>query len=299
VASGTVTDRIAGGQIDGSTITFTGPVTRSGTVTSGTYRLDGLASGQYTVAIDGPRHVPHKTRGVGVYGSGTFSFEVLAWGAGRLGVSYDETFHRFFHQLARVRGSGPSAIGKWASPPTELYLVEGTVPSEPFAMLASVLSEVNEETVPALWCGAIGPLTVRIGPDVVGSRVGRIIVRPNTGVDTSGTTEVGNIQHGTVNVGIQALVNGGPELRQKLKGALTHELFHVAGAFHVCGGNLGENPFGFSRFNCPFPGSLMANLGDLPTTPSPQDRLAACIIYHPGTLPGNTLPDTNPGYVPR
>jgi len=56
VASGTVTDRIAGGQIDGSTITFTGPAARSGTVTNGTYRVDGLASGLYTVTIDGPRH---------------------------------------------------------------------------------------------------------------------------------------------------------------------------------------------------------------------------------------------------
>ena len=55
-ASGTVTDRIAGGQIDGSTITFTGPAARSGTVTNGTYRVDGLASGLYTVTIDGPRH---------------------------------------------------------------------------------------------------------------------------------------------------------------------------------------------------------------------------------------------------
>jgi hypothetical protein len=44
----------------------------------------------------------------------------------------------------------------------------------------------------------------------------------------------------------------------------------------------------------------MANLGEGPVTKlSPQDRLAACIIYHPGTLPGNTLPDTNPGYIPR
>jgi hypothetical protein len=107
VASGTVTDRIAGGQIDGSTITFTGPVTRSGTVTNGTYRLDGLTSGLYTVTIDGPRHVPHKVLGVGVHASGNFSFEVLAWGSERFGVAYDDTFHRFFHQLARVRNSGP------------------------------------------------------------------------------------------------------------------------------------------------------------------------------------------------
>ena len=93
-----VPDRIAGGQVDGSTITFTGPVTRSGTVTNGTYRVEGLASGLYTVTIDGPQHVQHKTLGVGVYASSasTFSFEVLSWGAGRFGVTCDDTFHRFF-----------------------------------------------------------------------------------------------------------------------------------------------------------------------------------------------------------
>jgi hypothetical protein len=88
--------------------------------------------------------------------------------------------------------------------------------------------------------------------------VGRIIVRPNWDQGTTGT---------------------------------------VAGAWHVCGGNLGENPFGFSRSNCPYPDSLMANLGDLPTTPSPQDRLASCIMNHPGTQPGNTFPDTNVIYI--
>jgi len=82
VASGTVTDRIAGGQIDGSTITFTGPATRKRDGDERHYRVDGLASGLYTATIDGPRHVQHKTLGVGVYASAssTFSFEVLAWG---------------------------------------------------------------------------------------------------------------------------------------------------------------------------------------------------------------------------
>jgi hypothetical protein len=302
VASGTVTDRIAGGQIDGSTITFTGPATRIGTVTNGTYRVDGLAPGLYTVTIDGPRHVQHKTLGVGVYASAssTFSFEVLAWGAGRFGVTYDETFHRFFHQLARVRVSGPSAIGKWAAPPTELYLVEGTIPSEQFAVFQSVLVEVNQESVSDLWCGTTrGPLPITVGPDVIGVRRGGIVVRPNWAEDSGGTLGAGTIDYGTVSLNVFGPAANRLLTRAELKGALAHELFHVAGAYHVCGGGLGENPFGFSRVNCPFPDSLMANLGDLPTTPSPQDRLAACIIYHPGTLPGNTLPDTNPGYVPR
>lgn len=302
VASGTVTDRIAGGQIDGSTITFTGPATRSGTVTNGTYRVDGLASGLYTVTIDGPRHVQHKTLGVGVYASASskFSFEVLAWGAGRFGVTYDETFHRFFHQLARVRNSGPSAIGKWVSPPTELYLVEGTIPSEQFALFRNVLAEVNQESVSELWCGTTGPLRMTIGPDVIGNATGRIVVRPNWDGSATGTTAVGNTLAGAVTMNTYVARESRLRTRDELKSGLLHELFHVAGAYHVCGGGLGENPFGFSRTNCPFRESVMANLGEGPvTTLSSQDRLAACIIYHSGTLPGNTLPDTNPGYVPR
>lgn len=302
VASGTVTDRIAGGQTDGSTITFTGPVTRSGTVTNGTYRIDGFASGLYSVTIAGPQHVPHKTLGVGVYASAPsmFSFEVLAWGSERFGVAYDETFHRFFHQLARVRVSAPSAVGKWPLPPTELYLVEGTIPDEQFAVFESVLAEVNQESVSDLWCGMTGgPLPITIGPDVIGVRRDGIVVRPNWAEGSGGTLGAGVIEYGIVELNVFGPSANRLLTREELKGGLAHELSHVAGGWHVCGGNLGENPFGFSRFNCPFPDSLMANLGDLPTSPSAQDRLAACIIYHPGTLPGNTPPDTNPGYVPR
>jgi hypothetical protein len=302
VASGTVTDRIAGGQIDGSTITFTGPVTRSGTVTNGAYRIEGLASGLYTVTIDGPRHVPHKTLGVGVYASAssTFSFEVLAWGSERFGVAYDDTFHRFFHQLARVRVSGPSAVGKWASPPTELYLVEGTIPAETFALFSEVLSEISQESISELWCGTAGPLPITIGPDVVGQTTGRIVVRPNWDGPGTGTIGSGAIWAGAVAMNTYVARESRLRTRNELKSGLLHELFHVAGAYHVCGGGLGENPFGFSRANCPFHDSVMANLGEGPVTRlSQQDRLAACIIYHPGTLPGNTLPDTNPGYVAR
>lgn len=77
----------------------------------------------------------------------------------------------------------------------------------------------------------------------------------------------------------------------ELRYTLAHELFHVAGAFHVCGGGLGENPFGFSQTNCPYPESLMANF-KVVTSLSPEDLLASCIIYHPGTQPVNAFPDT-------
>jgi len=271
-------------------------VTRSGSVTDGTYRVDGLTSGLYTVSIDGPQHVPHKTLGVGVpASSGTFAFEVLVWGAGRFGVTYDETFHRFFHQLARVRVSGPAAVGKWVTPPTELYVVEGIIPTEQFALFREVLAEVNPESVSDLWCGLTqGPLPITVGPDVIGTTRGRIVVRPNWSEGSGGTLGTGTIDYGAVSMNVFGTTANRLLTRGELKGGLAHELFHVAGGFHVCGGDIGENPFGFSRFNCPFPDSLMANTGVI-TRPSIQDRLAACIIYHPGTLQGNTLPDTNPG----
>ena len=41
----------------------------------------------------------------------------------------------------------------------------------------------------------------------------------------------------------------------------------------------------------------MANRGDNSILrPSPQDKLAACIVYSPDTHPGNTFPDTNQSY---
>ena len=129
--------------------------------------------------------------------------------------------------------------------------------------------------------------------------VGRIVVRSKVEPGATGTVEPGNIRFGTVTISVSRFVDGGSEARQRVKGALAHELFHVAGAFHVCGGGLGENPFGFSPVNCPYPDSLMANLGDLPTGLSAQDRLAACLINHPATLVGNTFPDTNPFYIPH
>jgi hypothetical protein len=37
----------------------------------------------------------------------------------------------------------------------------------------------------------------------------------------------------------------------------------------------------------------MANRGPLVQTLSAQDRLAACLVYHPETTPLNLFPDTN------
>jgi hypothetical protein len=256
-------------------------------------------TGFYTVTVDGPTHVTHKSVRVSVQGPGSFAFYVLPWGYSRFGAVYDDTFHRFFHQLARVRSSGTIALGKWSSPPRELYVVEGSVPDEQFAPLLSVLSELNDETVPVLWCGTAGPLKLVTGPDLSFVPNGTIIVRPNWDGPATGTTAVGNTQHGIITMPVSRPRDGRLGSPTELKGALAHELFHVAGGFHVCGGGLGANPFGFSPVNCPYPDSLMANLGDLPTKPSPQDRLAACLIYSPATQIGNTFPDTNPFYAPN
>ena len=298
-ATGMVSDRIAGALVDGSTITLAGPVTRTAPVVAGSYQISGLVSGSYRVTIEGPSHVTHETLLMWLPASGIYPFSLLAWNAGRFGAVYDQTFHRFFHQLARISSASGAALRKWITPPSELYVVEGTVPQREFDFIVSVLTEVNGESVPALWCGATGPLRIVTGPDVREPTVGRIVVRSKVEPGATGTVEPGNIRFGTVTISVSRFVDGGSEARQRVKGALAHELFHVAGAFHVCGGGLGENPFGFSPVNCPYPDSLMANLGDLPTGLSAQDRLAACLINHPATLVGNTFPDTNPFYIPH
>ena len=40
----------------------------------------------------------------------------------------------------------------------------------------------------------------------------------------------------------------------------------------------------------------MANLGDEPNVFAPQDKLAACIVYHQDTHGGNLYQDINPTY---
>jgi hypothetical protein len=301
-SSGMVSDRIAGGLVAGSTITFTGPVTRTASVVAGSYEITGLVPGSYRVTIQGPSHVTHETLLMWLPASGTYPFTVLTWNSGRFGAVYDETFHRYFHQLARITFASGAALRKWVPPPNELYVVEGTVPERKFDFILSVLAEVNSESVPAMWCGATGPLRIVTGPDVIQPAAGQIVVRPKVEPGATGTLELGNIRFGTVVISVSPYdVDGGPEVRKRAKGVLAHELFHVAGAFHVCGGGLGENPFRFSPVNCPYPDSLMSNLSDgiLPTELSAQDRLAACLINDPATLVGNTFPDTNPFYIPH
>lgn len=296
--SGTVTDRIGGGPIDTATMTFAlGTLQKSASVTSGSFAID-VVPGEYLVTITGPSNVPQETRSLTVPGAGTFPFSVLKWGSGLFGATYDQTFDKFFDQVARVASAGtPNSIRKWVIPPTELYVVPNlTVASDAFADVLAVLAEINAESVHDLWCGFAPSLNIVTGPDITTHPDGVIIVRPNFDVGASGTLGQGNIRSGTVTVNVFGPNTGRFLSHEELKGALLHELYHVAFGFHTCGGDLGSNPHGFSPINCPYPASVMANRGDTPNVLAPQDKLAACIVYHPDTHVGNVYPDVNPTY---
>ena len=169
------------------------------------------------------------------------------------------------------------------------------VGADQFADVLAVLGEINTESVHDLWCGFAGPLSIVTGPDISTHPDGVIIVRPNFNLGSTGTVGPTNIRSGTVTCNV-AGSDGNLLTRDNLKADLLHELYHVAFGYHECGGDLGANPHGFSQTNCPYPASVMANRGDHLTALAPQDKLAACIVYHPDTHPGNTYPDTNPTY---
>lgn len=299
IVSGTVEDRLSHAPVGNSMVLFKGPVSASVQATAqGSYELRGLVPGEYDVTISGPSHVQHDTLRLLLAESTKISFSVVTWGAQHTGAAYDPTFQQFFHQLARV-GAGTGILRKWILKPTELYLIQGTVPPEQFQVVQAELESLNQEIIPALWCNWTGPLALRTGPDEPPDTDGRIVVRPNWEDGASGTVGQTQVRTGRVAVNVFGPTHDRLLTSQEIRGVLAHELFHVAGAFHVCGGNLGENPFGFSPTNCPYPDSLMANRGDLPVAPSAEDRLASCLIYSSDTVPGNRYPDINPYYARR
>lgn len=295
--TGTVVDRVNGGVVSGSTVLLdSGSATLTTTVANGTFQFASVPLGIYRVVISSPAHVTHTTLSMVIDQSAALQFSVIPWGAARFGATYDDTFDKFFHQLARVSDSLPSTLRKWTIMPRQIYVVSGAVPADSLDLLLSALGDVNRDTIPALFCNQVGALPITTGPDVAGPSNGQILIRPAVTGGSSGS--LGGSQSGTsglVTLGLSGSF-GGPHTRGELVGILAHEIFHVAGAFHVCGGDVGTNPFGFSRTNCPYPDSLMANLGDLPQQASAQDRLAACLMYHPHTVRGNLAPDTNPTY---
>src|SRR6185437_990539 len=116
---------------------------------NGTYEIPDLVSGSYDVTIAGTSIVPHETRSVTVSGTQSLAFSVLVWNAGAAGAVYDDTFHKFFDQVARMAANGQ--VRKWVMPPTELYLVEGLVPEENFTTVLDVAREINAESVRDMW----------------------------------------------------------------------------------------------------------------------------------------------------
>ena len=292
---GQVIDRVLKTPIAGSTITFTGATTHSAGVSGGRFELE-MPPGHYGVSIDGPSHVPHHTQIAHVDGSVELRFSVLSWGTQLFGATYDQTFHKVFHQMARIGNGGITGIRKWVLPPSEIYLVDDTVPVAQFELVLDVLREISRTSLPELWCNFTTSMAVHTGPSPE-ERDGRIIVRPNWDVTATGTTGQGAKRSGVVQVNVFRSVDGRLQTRNELTATLLHEFFHVAFAFHQCGGQLGPNPFGFSPDNCPYPDSLMANRGERLTRPSAQDRLAACIVYHEDTHVGNRFPDINERYT--
>lgn len=293
--AGRVTDRLTKTPIDGSMITFAGASTYSTGVSGGRFELE-IPLGQYAVSIEGPSHVPHQTQIAYVDGGVELSFSVLRWGYSLFGATYDETFHRVFQQMARIGSSGTTGIRKWVLPPSEIYLVENTVPIAQFESVLDVLREISRTSLPELWCNFTTSIAVVTGPDP-DERDGRVIVRPNWDITATGTTGQGAKRNGVVQVNVFRSRDGRLQTRNELTATLLHEFFHVAFAFHVCGGELGPNPFGFGPENCPYPDSLMANRGERLIRPSAQDRLAACIVYHGDTHVGNQFPDINDRYT--
>lgn len=295
--AGAVTSRVTGEPIAGGTVTFVGLVTRSGQISAGQYTVSDLVTGIFDVRIDGPGLVPHETHGVGVSAfGGSRTFSVLTYGTSTFGIPLDDLFYRFVHQVARVSASRES-LRKWRDPPDELYVVPSDdVPEEQFNEVVTALEELAVDSVPDLWCRLIESVEVTIGP-CEGScdRDGRIVVRPNWDEGASGTLgPTFNGTRGEVTVNVFGSSTQSLLPRERLRATLLHEIYHVAFGQHLCGGSLGLNPFGFGRENCPFPDSAMANLGAPQLVLSPQDKTAACLVYHPGTVVGNTWPDVNP-----
>ena len=280
--SGTVKDRIAGGLIDGSTITYSGPVTKSAPVVNGSYQITDLTPGNYNVRIAGPSHVgPSGADVVSVNASGEFPFSVLKWGSGMFGAVYDQTFDRFFNLAAR---SDILGVGKWKQMPSEIYVTEEGLPADKFAEFVDILNEVNNENTSKYFCGRTGPLPIRTGPFIGDRKDSSELIRfDGTGSWTRRYASDGNVQNiGEIiatktNFYIPDFVNFD---RARRKYIVNKELISAAWAFDAPG---------------IFDDSSTASNTRV-TAPSKEDKMVACIVYHDDTHPGNRAPDINDKY---
>lgn len=280
--SGTVTDRIAGGPIDGSTITLTGPTTKSAPVANGQYQLGSIQPGTYGVTIKGTSHVDHETQSVPINASGNFSFSVLKWGSCGQGACYDQTFDSYYNQIARSP-SRQNSVQKWdllSGRPTTIYVIDdGSITPDAMNSFLAVLNQVNNESVPGMYCNQIGQLQIKKGAAPVQEFVdGEIIVNFRTNQNSTGYNWKGNVIAGaSINLsGLQYQTFIGNMFNKE---ALAHELFHAAFASH----------------ETVYRDSLMQLLPTVSTL-SAQDQLASCIVYSKDTHPGNVQPDINPSY---
>jgi hypothetical protein len=285
LVTGTVTDRIDDSPISGSTIAFDGSFAGRGLTTAsivdGRYEL-AVPAGGYKVTIAGPSHVRHQTLNLGVFASSTLDFSVLEWSSGRFGAVYDQTFENFFNRIARHRDIGH--VWKWDSYPVEIFVDQDPrLSSETFDLFMDILTEVNRDSVPSMFGGQIPPLPIRVGSvSALEHGLGRIVIRFTEGQTGAAAScfsaDVTLVGCGIVTFSVSDLALG----RQRATYVVAHELYHTAFATHDAAHEVG------------MPSSLMEN--SRATTLSAEDKLAAYLVYHPHTRPGNRAPDDNPDY---
>jgi hypothetical protein len=180
--TGSLTDRIDGSPIGGSTVHFrglSGPaagITATAQAAGASYSLGELPAGSYEVTITGASHVEHKNLAYRLTQARN-DFTVLEWGSCAEGACYDQQFHEYFEWIARAKAI-PSQSGrviKWTSPPRQIWVINephmvdngtgalfplpGLSPG-PFEEFMTILEQVNNERVPAMFCGRTGPLPI-------------------------------------------------------------------------------------------------------------------------------------------
>lgn len=285
--SGTVRDRIAGGSVNSSTITWRGPVTKS-TTANGSYSIAGLAPGDYEVTItQNGVHVEHKNLKVTVGGTGSYPFSVLRFGSGRFGAFYDSMFDGFYQKFARP-GIG---IKKWSPPtsiPQGMYITLDGLSEAATEEFKILLNEVNNESTPDMFCGGIGPLPISYGPSIGNFRnniiTGAFTNGSDQGVIYDFTTADQIIKSARIGFWLDLLDDsvGDVTTRERKKNHVAHEMMHaINGSQHA--------------FNT-YRDSLQGGFTDV-TRPSKEDKLASCIMLDKDTHPGNRAPDTNPTYI--
>ena len=288
IVTGFVTNRVDGEAVEGSRMDFLGygSMVLWQRIHHGRYQVHGMAESTYEAVIDNnpywTLHVEHRTLRVNVRPNQLqFDFSVLVFGSRRFGVTYDQEFDRFFHELARHEGAR-EVVWKWLAPPNRIYVTTQGLSDQDLEEFLSVLDEVNSESVEDMYGGRTGPFLIQSGPAVRQAGPDTVVVSFHYEPSRTDLTVAanGSITGARVRFSAETL---GPTLDPQMKKArIAHELWHCAGATDVTD-----------------PRSLMhSELDGSVAALSPRDKLAAYLHYHPDTHPGNRAPDTNPSYRP-